>query len=140
MRRAVESRNLLSLVVSTALSLYLFRSWLFPVENDLLQMVPERGLFTGIAIAVGSGKTTGCMYPFAEQMFAYCANEAERRVSSLVLEVKGDFCHKVRGILEKHGCAEDYAEISLVSPYRYNPLHNELEAYALAIRHRFLAE
>ena len=60
------------------------------------------------------------------------ADEAERRVSGLVLEVKGDFCHKVRGILEKHGRADDYVEISLASPYRYNPLHNELEAYALA--------
>ena len=97
-------------------------------------IVPERGLFTGIAIfgAVGSGKTTGCMFPFAEQVLAYCADEAERRVSGLVLEVKGDFCHEVRGILEKHGRADDYVEISLASSYRYNPLHNELEAYALA--------
>jgi len=32
--------------------------------------VPERGLFTGIAIfgAIGSGKTSGCMYPYAEQL------------------------------------------------------------------------
>ena len=38
-RRAVESRNLVSFVLSTALGLYLFRSWPFPVENDLPQMV-----------------------------------------------------------------------------------------------------
>jgi len=178
-KRAVESRNLVSFVVSAAVGLYLFRTWPFPAENDLLQMVllqkpylfygikygfvamlfstpyiafsilfsltyifvmrreeqigatrlapylspesrhelylivgelhhpkrpqpaanprwlivPERGLFTGIAIfgAVGSGKTTGCMYPFAEQVLAYCADEAERRVSGLVLEVKATF-------------------------------------------------
>ena len=72
------------------------------------------------------------MFPFAEQVLEYCADEAERRVSGLVLEVKGDFCHKVRGILEKYGRADDYVEISLASAYRYNPLHNELEAYALA--------
>ena len=39
MRRVVESRNLVSFVVSTTLGLYLFRSWPFPVENSLLQLV-----------------------------------------------------------------------------------------------------
>jgi hypothetical protein len=38
-RRVVESRNLVSFVVSTALGLYLFCGWPFPVENNLLQMV-----------------------------------------------------------------------------------------------------
>ena len=44
-----------------------------PATSPRWLIVPERGLFTGIAIfgAVGSGKTTGCMYPFAEQVFAY---------------------------------------------------------------------
>ncbi len=220
MRRVVESRNLVSIVVSAALGLYLLRGWRFPAENNLLQMVllrkphlfygikyafiamlfttpyialsilfsfvyifvmrreeevgarrlapyvppasridlylvigelhhpkrpqpaatpqwlivPERGLFTGIAIfgAVGSGKSSGCMYPFAEQVLAYQAENAERRAAALVLEVKGDFCQRVRGILEKYGRRDDYVEISLASPYRYNPLHNDLEAYALA--------
>ena len=96
--------------------------------------VPERGLFTGVAIfgAVGSGKTSCCMYPFAEQILAYKAGDEERRIGGLVLEVKGDFCHKVRGILARHRRAEDYVEISLESQYRYNPLHNDLDAYALA--------
>ena len=39
MRRVVESRNLVSFVVSTAIGLYLFRGWSFPVENHMLQMV-----------------------------------------------------------------------------------------------------
>ncbi len=49
-RRAVESRNLVSFVLSTALGLYLFRSWPFPVENDLPQMVllQKPYLFYGI--------------------------------------------------------------------------------------------
>src|SRR5207249_3774080 len=36
-------------------------------ENPHWLILPERGLFTGIAIfgAMGSGKTSGCMYPFA---------------------------------------------------------------------------
>lgn len=105
-----------------------------PAENPRWLVIPERGLFTGIAIlgAIGTGKTSCCMYPFAEQLLAYKAQSAPERISALVLEVKGDFCHKVKGILERHGRAEDYVEISLHSEYRYNPLHNDLDAYALA--------
>lgn len=97
-------------------------------------MIPDRGLYTGIAIfgAIGSGKTSCCMYPFAEQILAYRAGDAEHRPPALELEVKGDFCHKVRKILKKYGREHDYFEISLDCPYRYNPLHNDLEAYALA--------
>jgi len=105
-----------------------------PAENPRWLMIPERGLFTGIAVvgAVGSGKTAGCMYPFAEQILAYRAEDASKRIGGLVLEVKGDFCAKVREILHRHGRAEDYVEIGLDSEYRYNPLHNDLDAYALA--------
>jgi hypothetical protein len=105
-----------------------------PSENPRWLTIPERGLFTGIAIvgAVGSGKTAGCMYPFAEQILAFRANDPDRRIGGLVLEIKGDFCGKVREILARHGRSDDYVEISLESEYRYNPLHNDLDAYALA--------
>src|SRR5204863_494410 len=97
-------------------------------------VVPERGLFTGVAIlgAIGSGKTSCCMYAFAEQILAYRAGDTERRIGGLVLEVKGDFCHRVKEILARHGRAEDYVEISLNSKYCYNPQNNDLDAYALA--------
>jgi hypothetical protein len=105
-----------------------------PSEHPGWLTIPERGLFTGIAIlgAVGTGKTSCCMYPFAEQLIAYKAESKADRIGGLVLEVKGDFCHKVKGILERHGRAEDYIEIKIGSEYRYNPLHNDLDAYALA--------
>jgi hypothetical protein len=105
-----------------------------PSETPHWLVIPERGLFTGIAIvgAVGSGKTAACMYPFAEQILAYKASDKDRRIGGLILEVKGDFCAKVREILNRHDRAEDYVEISLTSQYRYNPLHNDLDAYALA--------
>jgi hypothetical protein len=105
-----------------------------PAQHPKWLVVPERGLFTGIAIlgAVGTGKTSCCMYPFAEQLIAYKATNKDERIGGLVLEVKGDFCHKVKGILERHGRGDDYVEISIGSEYRYNPLHNDLEAYALA--------
>jgi hypothetical protein len=105
-----------------------------PAPNPQWLMIPERGLYTGIAIlgAVGSGKTSGCMYPFAEQILAYRANDKNSRIGGLVLEVKGDFCHKVQEILKKHGRVSDYVEVSLHTDYRYNPLYNDLDAYALA--------
>jgi len=105
-----------------------------PSQNPSWLTIPERGLHTGIAVfgAIGSGKTSGCMYPFAEQLFAYGPGDPDRRIGGLILEVKGDFCHKVKKILERHGRAGDYAEVSLGSPLRYNPLYNDLDAYTLA--------
>jgi hypothetical protein len=72
------------------------------------------------------------MLPFAEQILAYKAADKEKRIGGIVLEVKGDFCRKVKDILARHQRAEDYIEISLDSEYCYNPLHNDLDAYALA--------
>ena len=105
-----------------------------PSETPGWLVIPERGLFTGIAVlgAVGSGKTSCCMYPYIEQILAYKAEDPAKRIGGLVLEVKGDFCRKVKQILERHGRGEDYIEISLDSEFRYNPLHNDLDAYALA--------
>jgi hypothetical protein len=96
--------------------------------------IPDRGLYTGIMVigAIGTGKTSGCMHPYSEQILAYRASDTEARIGGLVLEVKGDFCHKVKTILATHGRESDYLEISLDSPYRYNPLYNDLDAYALA--------
>jgi type IV secretory system conjugative DNA transfer VirD4/TraG family protein len=96
--------------------------------------VPERGLFTGIAVigAIGSGKTSSCLYPFAQQILSYKPLSKDERIGGLILEVKGDFCKRVKEILERSGRGEDYIEISLDSEYRYNPLHNDLDAYALA--------
>src|SRR5260221_2039648 len=72
------------------------------------------------------------MYPIAEQILAYRADDTAKRIGGVILEVKGDFCRKVQNILAAHGRSEDYIEIGLDSEYRYNPLHNDLDAYALA--------
>ena len=105
-----------------------------PSQTPWWLTVPERGLFTGIVVfgAVGSGKTSSCLYPFAEQILSYKALNKDERIGGLVLEVKGDFCKRVKEILERAGRGEDYIELSLDSEYRYNPLHNDLDAYALA--------
>jgi hypothetical protein len=96
--------------------------------------IPRRGLHTGLMIfgAVGTGKTSACMYPYVDQILGWRARSADDKVGGLVLEVKGDFCAQVQTILRQHGREDDYVEVGLDSPYCYNPLHNELEPYALA--------
>jgi hypothetical protein len=105
-----------------------------PAQTPRWLTIPERGLFTGIAVvgAVGTGKTSGCMMPFAEQLLAYSCRDTAARIGGIVLEVKGDFCYKIRGLLEKHGRVEDYVEVSLDGHSLYNPLHNDQDAYTLA--------
>ena len=105
-----------------------------PAEQPRWLEIPARGLYTGTAIfgAIGSGKTTCCMYPFAQQILTHAATDQKRKAAGLVLEVKGDFCHRVREILKGGNRAEDYLELNLAGDLRYNPLHNDLEAYALA--------
>ena len=87
-------------------------------------MIPERGLYTGVAIfgAVGSWKTSACMHPFARQLLGWQAADPERRAAALVLEVKGDFCHDIKQILVDHHRGEDYLEVNLDGRVTWNPL------------------
>ena len=97
--------------------------------------IPERGLYTGVAIfgAVGSGKTSACMHPFARQLLSWQASSLERRPAALVLEVKGDFCHDIRRMLTELGRADDYIELSLDGRLTWNPLSATwLDSYSLA--------
>jgi len=96
--------------------------------------IPQRGLYTGIAIlgAVGTGKTSACMYPYVDQLVRWRAADPKRKIGGLVMEVKGDFCGQVRTMLAKAGRADDYLEIGLNTGYCYNPLHNDLDPYAVA--------
>ena len=96
--------------------------------------IPQRGLYTGVMIlgAVGTGKTSACMYPYVEQLLRWRANDPERKLGGLLLEVKGDFCKQVRTILARAGRADDYLEISVGGDVCYNPLHNDLDPYAVA--------
>ena len=77
--------------------------------------IPERWLYTGVAIfgAVGSGKTSACMHPFARQLLSWHADNPERRVAAPVLEVKGDPRHDIRRMLAERGRDDDDIELSL---------------------------
>ena len=97
--------------------------------------IPERGLYTGVAIfgAVGSGKTSACMNPFARQLLGWQASNPQLRAAALVLEVKGDFCHDIRQILVESGRGQDYIELGMDARAQWNPLSAWwLDSYSLA--------
>ena len=97
-------------------------------------VLDERGLYTGMAIfgAVGTGKTAACMHPFARQLFTWQAADPAKRAAGLVLEVKGDFCHQIRTMLQDAGRGEDYLEIGLGGRWQWNPLATDMDSYSLA--------
>ena len=111
-----------------------------PVEareifNPSWLTIPERGLYTGVAIfgAVGSGKTSACMHPFARQLLSWQAENSLKRASALVLEVKGDFCYDIRRILADAGRKKDYIELGMKGRWQWNPLSAWwLDSYSLA--------
>ena len=111
-----------------------------PVEareifNPSWLTIPERGLYTGVAIfgAVGSGKTSACMNPFARQLLGWQAANPQMRAAALVLEVKGDFCHDIRQILTEAGREKDYIELGMEGRWQWNPLSAWwLDSYSLA--------
>ena len=97
--------------------------------------IPERGLYTGVAIfgAVGSGKTSACMNPFARQLLGWQAANPQMRAAALVLEGKGDFCHDIHQILDEAGREKDYIELGMNARWQWNPLSAWwLDSYSLA--------
>ena len=105
------------------------------VFNPAWLTIPERGLYTGVAIfgAVGSGKTSACMNPFARQLLGWQAGNEHMRAAALVLEVKGDFCHDIRQILFEAGRGQDYIELGMDARSQWNPLSAWwLDSYSLA--------
>ena len=104
-------------------------------ERPSWLVIPETGFYSGVPIvgAAGSGKTSACMYPFAQQLLSWQADRPDRRAGALILEVKGDFCHSVRRMLEEAGRADDYIEIGLDGSWQWNPLDDPLlDPYSLA--------
>ena len=96
--------------------------------------IPEKGLYTGIVIfgAIGTGKTSGCMNPFARQLLTWQADNEAKRAAALVLEVKGDFCYDIKDILTTAGRERDYLELGLGGRWQWNPLDSDLDSYSLA--------
>jgi TraM recognition site of TraD and TraG len=105
-----------------------------PAPEPAWLTIPQRGLYTGVMIlgAVGTGKTSACMYPYVDQLLRWRAEDPTLKLGGLLLEVKGDFCRQVRQILKSANREADYLEIGLDTGVCYNPLHNDLDPYAVA--------
>ena len=105
-----------------------------PAPEPTWLAIPQRGLYTGVLIlgAVGTGKTSACMYPYVDQLLRWRADDPAHKAGGLVLEVKGDFCRQVREMLRRANREADYLEIGLDTGVCYNPLHNDLDPYAVA--------
>ncbi len=116
-----------------------------PAEQPYWLKVPERGLFTGIAIfgAIGTGKTSGCMYPYAEQLIGYQAKDSDKRIGGLVLEVTGTGKTTLLNIHanfipdgERVLVIEDTAEIQIRTPnlVRFEACRAQNDLSAVTIR------
>lgn len=105
-----------------------------PAAHPKWLTIPEKRLYTGVAAlgAIGSGKTRGVILPAMQQLFGYKASDSEKKLSGIVLEVKGDLCRHMARIPKECGREKDYINVSLDSHARYNPLNNDLDPYAHA--------
>jgi hypothetical protein len=105
-----------------------------PAPEPTWLTIPQRGLYTGVMIlgAVGTGKTSACMYPYVDQLLRWRPDDPTQKIGGLVLEVKGDFCQQVHTMLRGANRDADYLEIGLNTGVCYNPLHNDLDPYAVA--------
>jgi hypothetical protein len=80
--------------------------------------------------AVGTGKRSVCMYRYVDQLIRWHADDRDRNVGGLVLDVKGDFCQQVRRMLRAARREAHYLEIGLHSSVCCNPLHNDLDPHS----------
>ena len=62
------------------------------------------------------------------------------KIGGLVLEVKGDFCKQVHGILKQAGREHDYVEIGLESAYLLQPSAQRSRPVRGGVRHRHTLE
>lgn len=111
-----------------------FATQLGRAPNPTWLTIPQRGLYTGVMIigATGTGKTSAAIYPFVSQLLAWRADDPIRRMGGVVMDVKGDFCDHVQAMLKQVGREQDYVGLGLDGTVCYNPLHSNLDPYAVA--------
>ena len=83
------------------------------------------------APSAAARRAAACI-PTPNSCWRYRAHDPARRLSALVLEVKGDFCYHLRRSPRGMGAPTTTWRSASSRAYRYNPLHNDLEAYTLA--------
>ncbi|MCI9178358.1 MAG: type IV secretion system DNA-binding domain-containing protein [Clostridia bacterium] len=92
-------------------------------SNQLLYL-PEKSLYQNILITgtIGTGKTSSAMYPFTKQLMDYEATNSQKKLAMLILDVKGNYYHKVLEFAANSFRQDDVIVIELNGKYKYNPL------------------
>ena len=87
--------------------------------------LPEKALYQNILVTgtIGTGKTSSAMYPFTEQLISYKSNSETEKIGMLILDVKGNYCNKVKEFCHIYNREEDLITIELNGNFKYNPLH-----------------
>jgi len=104
--------------------------------------IPEKGLYQNILITgtIGSGKTSGAMYPFTKQLIKYTDSQG-RKLGMLILDVKGNFYKQAKLYAEQYDRLDDLIIIELGNKVKYNPLDKpNLKPIVLAHRLKTILE
>ena len=84
----------------------------------------EYGLYQNILVTgtIGSGKTSSIMYPLTKQLINYQADSDDKKLSLLILDVKGNYYKHVIQFAEETRRLKDVIVIDLSGNTTYNPL------------------
>ena len=87
--------------------------------------LPESGLYQNFLITgtIGSGKTSSVMYPFTQQILKYNSENPDKKIGTLILDVKGNYYKQVKEYAKKYNLENDLIVIELGGKVKYNPLH-----------------
>ena len=86
--------------------------------------IKEKGLYQNFLITgtIGSGKTSSAMYPFTRQLIEYEAENPEKKLAMLILDVKGNYFNQVKKYSNDYNRSKDIIVIELGNSVKYNPL------------------
>ena len=87
--------------------------------------IQESGLYQNFLITgtIGTGKTSSAMYPFTEQILKFNSVNPDKKIGTLILDVKGNYYKQVKEYTEKYNLKDDLIVIEIGGKYKYNPLH-----------------
>ena len=115
-----------------------------PVEareifNPSWLTIPERGLYTGVAIfgAVGSGKTSACMHPFARQLLSWQAGESTEAGGGAHARSQGRFLSRYPANPDRDGPGKRLHRAWHEGPLAMEPALGLVARFLLAGLHRF---
>ena len=87
--------------------------------------INEKGLYQNFLITgtIGTGKTSSAMYPFTQQILKYNSENPNKKIGTLILDVKGNYYKQVKYYAKKYNIDKDLIVIELAGKVKYNPLH-----------------